>query len=163
MHHALNDTSRPLPHIPMLEVIAETEEALPEGPTELAHKLTVGEFVVSVEMSPPRSYTPQSLLTAAQLLQDAGADVINVADSPTARMRMSPWAHLSSATFTAWDGDGTAFPDPRGVNLLARAGRFAGRRIRWGLRKPVLWSWATQRTSAIIPTQWTITMWPRRL
>src|SRR5690606_12422321 len=28
----------------------------------------------------------------AELLEDAGADVINVADSPMARMRMSPWA-----------------------------------------------------------------------
>jgi homocysteine S-methyltransferase len=32
------------------------------------------------------------LLAGATLLKEAGADVINVADSPMARMRMSPWA-----------------------------------------------------------------------
>jgi homocysteine S-methyltransferase len=32
------------------------------------------------------------LLAGAHLLADVGADVINVADSPMARMRMSPWA-----------------------------------------------------------------------
>ena len=37
--------------------------------------------------SPPTSCWP-----GASLLAEAGADVINVADSPMARMRMSPWA-----------------------------------------------------------------------
>jgi homocysteine S-methyltransferase len=32
------------------------------------------------------------MLAGANLLKEAGADVINVADSPMARMRMSPWA-----------------------------------------------------------------------
>lgn len=92
MRHALDDPNRPLPHIHVVEYHSEEEDAVPERPTELSYKIANGQFVVSVEMKPPRSYTPQKLLSAAQLLQDAGADVINVADSPTARMRMSPWA-----------------------------------------------------------------------
>ena len=32
------------------------------------------------------------MLAAAETMRDAGADVIDVADSPMARMRMSPWA-----------------------------------------------------------------------
>ncbi len=63
-----------------------------EQPTELARKLESGKFVVTVEMAPPRSFTAQKVIASAQLLQEAGVDVINVSDSPMARMRMSPWA-----------------------------------------------------------------------
>lgn len=75
---------------------ATPEEAQPaEQPTALAQKLAAGEFVVSVEMDPPRGLAAQKLLAGASLLAEAGADVINVADSPMARMRMSPWAVCS--------------------------------------------------------------------
>jgi methionine synthase / methylenetetrahydrofolate reductase (NADH) len=63
-----------------------------EGPTRLAQALASGKFVVSVEMDPPRGFSTHKLLAGAHLLAEAGADVINVADSPMARMRMSPWA-----------------------------------------------------------------------
>jgi homocysteine S-methyltransferase len=43
-------------------------------------------------MDPPRGLTTQKLLAGASLLAESGADVIDVADSPMARMRMSPWA-----------------------------------------------------------------------
>lgn len=117
MREALDDKSRPLPHIHVQEIASEEVSGLPEGPTELAHKLLTHEFVISVEMAPPRSYTPQKLLAAAQLLQDAGAHIINVADSPTARMRMSPWAicHLLHSQL----GMETVLHFPtRGRNLL---------------------------------------------
>ena len=61
-------------------------------PTQLAQKLKDGKFVIAVEMDPPRGLTTQKLLAGASLLSEAGADVIDVADSPMARMRMSPWA-----------------------------------------------------------------------
>src|SRR5258708_24319280 len=63
-----------------------------EQPTELSRKLAEGKFVVTVEMAPPRSFTAQKVIASAQLLQEAGVDVVNVSDSPMARMRMSPWA-----------------------------------------------------------------------
>jgi homocysteine S-methyltransferase len=73
--------------------INEHEEMLPgEQPTQLAQKLAAGRFVVSVEMDPPRGLSTHKLLAGASLLAESGADVINVADSPMARMRMSPWA-----------------------------------------------------------------------
>ena len=62
------------------------------SPTQLATKLSEGKFVTAVEMDPPRGLTTQKLLAGASLLADSGADVIDVADSPMARMRMSPWA-----------------------------------------------------------------------
>ncbi|MDY6872900.1 MAG: bifunctional homocysteine S-methyltransferase/methylenetetrahydrofolate reductase [Chloroflexota bacterium] len=69
---------------------AEIEPA--ETPSKLAQKLAVGEFAVAVEVDPPRGLSTHKLMAGASLLADAGADVIDVADSPRARMRMSPWA-----------------------------------------------------------------------
>ncbi len=66
-----------------------------DQPTKLADKLASGKFVVAVEMDPPRGLSTHKLLAGASLLAEAGADVINVADSPMARMRMSPWAVCS--------------------------------------------------------------------
>jgi homocysteine S-methyltransferase len=63
-----------------------------EQPTQLAQKLASGKFCISVEMDPPRGLSTHKLLAGASLLHDCGADVINVADSPMARMRMSAWA-----------------------------------------------------------------------
>lgn len=63
-----------------------------EPPTQFAQKLGRGDFAISVEMDPPRGLSTHKLLAGASLLADAGADIINVADSPMARMRMSAWA-----------------------------------------------------------------------
>lgn len=67
-------------------------EVAQEQPTKFAQKLTSGGFAISVEMDPPRGLSTHKLQAGASLLADAGADVINVADSPMARMRMSAWA-----------------------------------------------------------------------
>jgi len=60
--------------------------------SQFAQKLDAGKFVIAVEMDPPRGLSTHKRLAGASLLADAGADVIDVADSPMARMRMSPWA-----------------------------------------------------------------------
>ncbi len=60
----------------------------PDGPTELARKLG-RQFLVSVEIDPPKGFNPAKALAGARLLKDAGVDTINVADSPMARVRMS--------------------------------------------------------------------------
>jgi homocysteine S-methyltransferase len=70
----------------------EVRAGSPEPPSQMAQKLSGGKFVISVEMDPPRGLSTHKLLAGASLLAEAGADVINVADSPMARMRMSPWA-----------------------------------------------------------------------
>ncbi len=64
----------------------------PREPTKLASRFAENRFVISVEMNPPRGFSTHKLLAGASLLAESGADVINVADSPMARMRMSPWA-----------------------------------------------------------------------
>ncbi len=70
----------------------ESSLAVPDQPTRLSQKMAAGQFVIGVEMDPPRGFATHKLLAGAQLLAEAGADVINVADSPMARMRMSAWA-----------------------------------------------------------------------
>ncbi len=71
--------------------LIEEETILPqEGTrTRLQEKLEAGEFVISIELDPPKGLNPTKLLTGAALLQEAGADFINIADSPMARVRMS--------------------------------------------------------------------------
>ncbi|HEX8993533.1 MAG TPA: bifunctional homocysteine S-methyltransferase/methylenetetrahydrofolate reductase [Anaerolineales bacterium] len=70
----------------------EPSEGSAEQPTNFAQKLAAGKFTICAEMDPPRGLSTHKLIAGASLLAEAGADVINVADSPMARMRMSAWA-----------------------------------------------------------------------
>ena len=98
---------------------AETDESREPllQPTILAQKLASGKFVIAVEMDPPRGLATQKLLAGASLLAEAGADVIDVADSPMARMRMSPWAVCSLIQRKVGIETVLHFPT-RGRNLL---------------------------------------------
>jgi len=71
--------------------LLEEEVILPQhgSMTRLQEKLTAGEFVVSVELDPPKGLNPAKVLEGAALLQGAGVHCINIADSPMARVRMS--------------------------------------------------------------------------
>ncbi len=75
--------------------INDMPATLDEKKSELSQKLDAGKFIISVEMDPPRGLSTHKLLAAASLLAEGGADVINIADNPMARMRMSPWAVCS--------------------------------------------------------------------
>jgi homocysteine S-methyltransferase len=46
-------------------------------------------FSISVELDPPKGTNPAKMLEAASKLKEAGADAVNIADSPMARVRMS--------------------------------------------------------------------------
>jgi len=72
--------------------------AQPSARSALARKLASGAFVLSVEVDPPRGIRPRKMLEGAQYLRRAGIDVINVADSPMARVRMSSLALATMIT-----------------------------------------------------------------
>ncbi|GAC1636544.1 MAG: bifunctional homocysteine S-methyltransferase/methylenetetrahydrofolate reductase [Ktedonobacteraceae bacterium] len=74
----------------IIEGLIEEEVILPQQGTmtRLQEKLAAGEFVVSVELDPPKGLNPAKILEGAALLQKAGVDCINIADSPMARVRM---------------------------------------------------------------------------
>ena len=70
--------------------LIEEEILLPQqgSMTRLQEKLAAREFVVSVELDPPKGLNPSKIMEGAVLLQKAGVDCINIADSPMARVRM---------------------------------------------------------------------------
>lgn len=118
MRAALDDPTRtPATYIEVQEVHSYAEEELPPVPTMFAERLAEGRFTITVEVAPPRSFTVEELLDSARMLRDAGADILDVADTPAARMRMSPWAvcHLINTQV----GMETVLHFPtRGRNLL---------------------------------------------
>ena len=103
-----------LPHLDLVP----PEEVEPAGArSQMAQKLEAGKFVIAVEMDPPRGLSTHKLLAGASLLADAGADVIDVADSPLARMRMSPWA-VCQLIQSRFEVETTLHFPTRGRNLL---------------------------------------------
>jgi homocysteine S-methyltransferase len=82
-------------------VVREREiHAAPSEPareTLLQRMLRKGEFVVSVEIDPPRGGNAQAMLELATMLKESGhVDVVDVNDNPRARARMS--GLIASAT-----------------------------------------------------------------
>jgi methionine synthase / methylenetetrahydrofolate reductase(NADPH) len=125
MRAALDDPSRAAPMMPLLEdVDDEADHALPRA-SELADKLARRKFVVSVEVAPPRSHSLERMIESVELLREAGADVINVPDSPTARMRMSPWAACNVLQLQLGMESILHFPT-RGRNMLRIQGDLLG-------------------------------------
>ena len=74
------------------QIAAPEIEAAPLAPTKLAEKLANHDFVLAVEVDPPRGHNANRIIEAARELKRAGFDVVNIADTPMARMRMSAWA-----------------------------------------------------------------------
>ncbi|HJS28433.1 MAG TPA: bifunctional homocysteine S-methyltransferase/methylenetetrahydrofolate reductase, partial [Anaerolineales bacterium] len=119
MRQAL-DSAPPKGSLAQLQILPTEKDSAPleEGqPTGLARALSAPRFVISVEVQPPRGLSAHKLLAGASLLSEAGADVINVADSPMARMRMSPWAVCSLIQQQIQVETTLHFPT-RGRNLL---------------------------------------------
>ncbi len=114
-----NIPGRCAPSSSELALPAEVEELTQthEPASPLAQKLSEGRFIISVEMDPPRGLSTHKLIAGASLLAESGADVINVADSPMARMRMSPWAVCSLIKLRVGIDTTLHFPT-RGRNLL---------------------------------------------
>ena len=119
MREALDDPNRRSPDLARLpgQDGLSGSRADTVAPTQLAKKLAVDEFVITVEMSPPKGFSAEKVLAGAATLQAAGATAINVADSPRSRMRMSPWAmcHLLQ---TQLDMETVLHFPTRGRNIL---------------------------------------------
>jgi methionine synthase / methylenetetrahydrofolate reductase(NADPH) len=61
--------------------------ALP--PTLLQRKLEAREFLVTVELDPPRGHTADKLVQGAKLLRDKGVEIVDINDGSLGRVRMS--------------------------------------------------------------------------
>ncbi len=90
-----SESARHLTPVPMVRVtspgLPEVPEDAPE-PTPLLRKLQAGKFVVSVEVDPPRGFSAAKMIEGAAIAKARGADAVNVADSPMARVRMGALA-----------------------------------------------------------------------
>lgn len=86
-------------------------------PCAFAEALRRQEKAFVVEMAPPRSASASRMVAAADTLVKAGAHAVSVADSPMARMRMSPWAACHLIQREAAIPTVLHFPT-RGRNLL---------------------------------------------
>ncbi|MHB1317596.1 MAG: bifunctional homocysteine S-methyltransferase/methylenetetrahydrofolate reductase [Anaerolineae bacterium] len=84
--------------VPLAPVIVrapsrQAEEELAPEPTGLHEKLAASKFITAVELSPPRGLSPAALIRHARALAASGqVDLINVTDSPMARVRMDALA-----------------------------------------------------------------------
>ena len=58
-------------------------------PTALQRKLEAGEFVVTVELDPPRGHTVDKLVQGAKLLKERGVTIVDINDGSLGRVRMS--------------------------------------------------------------------------
>jgi methionine synthase / methylenetetrahydrofolate reductase (NADH) len=80
------------PRVPML-LVEHEETAPPERMAEktlLERKLEAGEWVVSVELDPPKGTNMESMLRCAERLKESGAvDATDINDNPMARARLS--------------------------------------------------------------------------
>jgi methionine synthase I (cobalamin-dependent)/5,10-methylenetetrahydrofolate reductase len=70
--------------------VAETPGLLTaRPPTLLQRRLDAGEFVVTVELDPPRGHTVDKLVQGAKLLRERGVEIVDINDGSLGRVRMS--------------------------------------------------------------------------
>lgn len=118
MRAALDDPNRRTTiTVSEVEIDHAEEPAEPTAPSLLALKLARHDFITAVEVTPPKGIATERVLRAAEMLRKAGVDVLNVADTPLARMRMSPWAVSHLLQHDAGMETVLHFPT-RGRNLL---------------------------------------------
>ncbi|MBI1846623.1 MAG: bifunctional homocysteine S-methyltransferase/methylenetetrahydrofolate reductase [Candidatus Rokubacteria bacterium] len=58
-------------------------------PTLLARRLAAGDFVVTVELDPPRGHTVEKLVQGAKLLKERGVEIVDINDGSLGRVRMA--------------------------------------------------------------------------
>ena len=58
-------------------------------PTRLSRKLAAREFIVSVELDPPRGHNIEKLVQGAKLLKERGVEIVDINDGSLGRVRMS--------------------------------------------------------------------------
>jgi homocysteine S-methyltransferase len=65
-------------------------------PTVLQQKLEAGEFVITVELDPPRGHNIEKLVQGGKLLKERGVEIVDINDGSLGRIRMAvlPTANL---------------------------------------------------------------------
>jgi methionine synthase I (cobalamin-dependent)/5,10-methylenetetrahydrofolate reductase len=90
------DAVRPLSPRRSFVVVDESRQKLSEGmqPVPMAErsrwgrKIANGEFVTTIEITPPKGPNPESMIVSVEAIRKAGVDAVNVPDGPRAQNRM---------------------------------------------------------------------------
>jgi methionine synthase I (cobalamin-dependent)/5,10-methylenetetrahydrofolate reductase len=90
------DAVRPLSPRRSFVVVDESRQKLSEGmqPVPMAErsrwgrKIANGEFVTTIEITPPKGPNPESMIASVEAIRKAGVDAVNVPDGPRAQNRM---------------------------------------------------------------------------
>ncbi len=82
---------REIPSRPLIQVSEDCHvEPVPQAEkSRLSARMSRGEKVVSIELTPPRGCDASGILAKAKVLHEAGIDAINLPDGPRASSRMS--------------------------------------------------------------------------
>jgi homocysteine S-methyltransferase len=84
---AVAEDRRPATRFEAAERELVTAAQQPHEETRLARMLRAGEWVVSVELDPPKGGTYDAMLDVTRTLKDAGVDFVDINDNPMARAR----------------------------------------------------------------------------
>ncbi|HEY3189759.1 MAG TPA: bifunctional homocysteine S-methyltransferase/methylenetetrahydrofolate reductase [Solirubrobacteraceae bacterium] len=83
---------RPAAAVPRI-IVTETPESPGLRPslvaTPLQRRLEAGEFVVTVELDPPRGHTVEKLVQGAKLLKERGVETVDINDGSLGRVRLA--------------------------------------------------------------------------
>lgn len=85
----VREVSVTVPEKPAVRRPATPKPSVGAKPSVLGAKIANQEFILSIEMHPPRTHLTGAFLRAAREYREAGIDLVNVVDSPMARVRMS--------------------------------------------------------------------------
>jgi homocysteine S-methyltransferase len=77
------------PRRPRLEAVEAPGVTTAAAPTVLQRKLEAGEFLVTVELDPPRGHNIEKLVQGAKLLKERGVEILDINDGSLGRVRMS--------------------------------------------------------------------------
>ncbi|MGQ9603997.1 MAG: bifunctional homocysteine S-methyltransferase/methylenetetrahydrofolate reductase [bacterium] len=87
---ALQPPRRKVVHVHMEVEPEKVEQIVPLAEkSQLGRKIEEGEFVISVEVVPPRGPDASKAIEIARLLKQKGVDCVNIPDGPRATSRMS--------------------------------------------------------------------------
>jgi homocysteine S-methyltransferase len=92
IREALEERREPTVPLVTLErdVLAPAAKPAPRSRTELQTMLEAGEWVVSVELDPPKGTNMEAMLRVSRTLKESGAvHVVDINDNPMARARLS--------------------------------------------------------------------------
>jgi len=72
-----------------LEKKAQGQEPVAlETRSQWGHKIANGEFVTTIEITPPKGPNPEAMVKSVHSIKEAGVDAVNVPDGPRAQNRM---------------------------------------------------------------------------